>query len=170
MTESFNGGDTDITGDDKSFLFELLSFLLIHQLSRGVFCEDLDDCWQTNDIWGGLMTELFNGGETYITGYDNLLLFEWLSLKIKHWLSRGFIRCLPWLFPVPLLWPLPIPFGLGMMNAIWVCGVVVCLLFCLLMSFKRWEPTFWSDNCSHVWVSVPGMKFITSFLSQYSFN
>ena len=21
------------------------------------FCEDLDDCWQTEDRWGGLMTE-----------------------------------------------------------------------------------------------------------------
>ena len=22
-----------------------------------VLCEDLDDCWQTKDIWGGLMTK-----------------------------------------------------------------------------------------------------------------
>ena len=44
MTESFNGGGTCITGDDKSFLFQLLSLLLKHRLSRGVFCEELDDC------------------------------------------------------------------------------------------------------------------------------
>ena len=33
-----------------------------------VFCEDLDDCCQTNDSWGWLMTESFNGGGTSITG------------------------------------------------------------------------------------------------------
>ena len=75
ITESFNGGGTDITGDDISLLFELLSLLLKNRLSRGVFCDDLDYCWLTEDIWGGLMTELFNVGETDITGDDNLLLF-----------------------------------------------------------------------------------------------
>ena len=44
MTESFNGVGTGITGDDNSFLFELLFLLLKHRLSQGVFCEDLDDC------------------------------------------------------------------------------------------------------------------------------
>ena len=44
MTESFNGGGTGITGDDKSLIFEFLSFLLKHWLSRGVLCEDLGDC------------------------------------------------------------------------------------------------------------------------------
>ena len=44
MTESFNGGGTGITGDGKSFLFGLMSLLLEHWLSRGVLCEDLDDC------------------------------------------------------------------------------------------------------------------------------
>ena len=43
MTESFNGGGTDITGDENSLLFELLSLLLKLRLSRGVKCEDLDD-------------------------------------------------------------------------------------------------------------------------------
>ena len=71
MTVSFNGVGTDITGDDNSFLFELLSFLLKHGLSRGVIREDLDDCWQTEDIWCGLMTESFNGGGTGITGDEN---------------------------------------------------------------------------------------------------
>ena len=42
MTELFNGGETDITGDDNSLLFELLYLLLKHRLSRGVFCEELD--------------------------------------------------------------------------------------------------------------------------------
>ena len=44
MTESFNGGGTGITGDEKSLLFELMSLLLNNWLSRGVLCEDLDDC------------------------------------------------------------------------------------------------------------------------------
>ena len=44
MTESFNGGCTGITGDEKLFLFELLSLLLNHWLSRGVLYEDLDEC------------------------------------------------------------------------------------------------------------------------------
>ena len=44
MTESLNGGGTVITGDGKSLLFELLSLLLEHRLSQGVFCEYLDDC------------------------------------------------------------------------------------------------------------------------------
>ena len=51
MTESFNGGGTCITGDDNSFLFELLLFLLKHQLSQGVFCEELYDCWQYKGSW-----------------------------------------------------------------------------------------------------------------------
>ena len=42
MTESFNGGGTGITGNEKSLLFELLYLLLKHRLSRGVFSEDLD--------------------------------------------------------------------------------------------------------------------------------
>ena len=170
MTESFNEGGTGITGDDNLLLFELLSLLLNHRLSRGVLCEELDDCWQTYDRWGGLMNELFNGGGTGITGDEKILLFEWLSFWLNHRLSRGLVFCLPLLFPVPLLWRLPIPFGRGMMNAIWVCGGVVCLLFCLLVANKRWEPIFWRDNCSHVWVSVPGIKLITSFLSQYNPN
>ena len=49
MTESFNGVDTGITGDEKSFLFELLPLQLNHRLSQGVLCEELDDCCQTED-------------------------------------------------------------------------------------------------------------------------
>ena len=44
MNESFNGGGTGITGDERSLLFELLSLLLNHWLKRGVLCEYLDDC------------------------------------------------------------------------------------------------------------------------------
>ena len=80
------------------------------------------------------------------------------------------INSLIFLFPVPFLWWLTIPFGNGMMNAICVCGGVVCLLFYLLRTIKRWEPTFWRNNCSYVWVSVPGTKTITRFLSQYNHN
>ena len=64
--------------------FELLSLILKHQFSQGVFCEELDDCWQTEDSWGGLMTDLFNGGERDITGDDNSLFFEWLSSQLKN--------------------------------------------------------------------------------------
>ena len=49
MTKSFNLGGKSINGDDNYLIFILLSFLLKHRLSRGVFCEDLDDCWQTED-------------------------------------------------------------------------------------------------------------------------
>ena len=84
MTESFNGGGTGITGDDNSLLFELLSLILKHRLSQGVFCEYLDDHWRNEDSRGIFMTELFNGGGTYITGDKNLLLFEWLYLGLKH--------------------------------------------------------------------------------------
>ena len=79
------------------------------------------------------------------------LLFEWLSLQLNHRLSRGFFSCLPWLFPVPLLLRLTISFVSGMMNVIWACVGVVCLLFYLLMAIKRLEKTLCCDNCSHVW-------------------
>ena len=138
--------------------------------SEVVFCEELDDCWRTENSWYGFMTELFNGGSTYITGDDNLFIFELLSLWLNHRLSQGFITCLPWLFLVPLLWRLPITFGSVMINVIWVCGGVVCLLLFLLMTIKRREPTFWHYNCSHVWVSVPGVKLITIYFSQYNLN
>ena len=39
-----------------------------------VFCEDLDDCWRTEERWGRLVTELFNVWGTGITGDENLLL------------------------------------------------------------------------------------------------
>ena len=115
-----------------------------------MFCEDLDDCWQTKDVWDGLITELFNGGGTDITSDDNSFLFKWLSLKLKHRLS--WVR------------RLPIPFECGMMNSIWFRGSVVCMLFCLLGAF------FLRDNCSRVYYSEPGIKFITRFLTQYNLN
>ena len=170
MTESFNGGGTSITVDDRSLLFEWLYLQSKHRLSWGVFCGELDDCWWTEDSWGGLMTESFNGGGTGITGDDNSLLFEWMSLRLKHRLPWEVVLCLPWFFPVPLLWQIPIPFGRGTMNVIWVCGGVVCLIFCLLMANKRWEPNCWRNNCSNVWVLIPGIKLSTNFLSQYNPN
>ena len=129
MNESFNVLVTGITGDDNPLLFDLVSLLLKHRLSRGVFCEDLDDFWPTEDSWGGLMTGLFNGEDIVSTGDDNSLLFEWISLRLNHRLLQVVVRCLPWLSHVPLLWRPPITFGLGIMNAIWVCGGVVWLLF-----------------------------------------
>ena len=157
MTKSFNKGSAGITGDDNSLLFGLMSLILKHWLSWWHFSEDLDDYWLTEDSWGGLMTELFNGESTGITSDNNLLIFEWFSLQFKHRLSQGVLCCLPWFSPVPLLWRRAIPFGRVMMNAIWVCGGVVCLLFCLLVENKRWEPKFWRKNCIHVWVSVQGI-------------
>ena len=136
MTESFNGRVTGITGDGNSLLFELLSFLLKHRLSRGVLCEGLYDCWQIEDSWDGLITELLNGGETDITGNENLLIFEWQSLRLNHRLAQGVVSCLSWLFPVSLLWQLLIPLGHGMMNTIWVCGEIVWLLFYCLFPSK----------------------------------
>ena len=167
MTELFQGGSIGITSDENSFLFELLWFLLRHWLSRVVLCEDLDDCWQTKDSWGGLKTKIFNGRETDITSNDILMLFEWQSLRLKPRLSRGVVRSLPWLFPVPILWHLPIPFlERGMKNTIWVCGDIVCLIFCLSMAIKRWEPIFWRGNCSHVWLYLPKKNWLRYFLSQ----
>ena len=49
MTESFNVGGTGITVDEKSLLFELLSLILKHRLSKIVLCKDLDDCLPTED-------------------------------------------------------------------------------------------------------------------------
>ena len=165
-----NGGGTGITGYDNSLLFDWLPLQINNRLSQGVFYEELDDCWQTEDSWGRLMTKSFNGGGTGINGDDRSLLFEWLTFQLKHRLSQGIVSFPPWLFPVTILWRLPIPFGCGMMNAIWVCGGVVCLFICLLMANKSWEPTFWRDNCIHVLVSVPGIKLITSLLYQYNSN
>ena len=140
MTESFNGVGTGITSDGNSFLYELLSLLLNCRLSQGVFCEELDDRWRTEDSWYVLMTELFNGGGIDITGNYNLLIFEWNLLRLNHRLSRWVLLCLPWFFPVPLLWWLTVPLKRGMMNAIWVCGAVVCLLF-----FFRWPSKYESQ-------------------------
>ena len=112
-----------------------------HLLSRGLLGEDLDDCWQTEDSWGGLMTELFNGRETDIAGNDVSMLFEWQSLRLDTRLSRGVVRRLPWLSPVPLLCHLPIPFlERGMMNKIWVCGDIVCMIFYFSIAIIRWKP------------------------------
>ena len=158
ITESFNGGGTGITSDSSSLIFELLYLLSKHWLSQGVLFEELDECWQTEEIWDGLMTELFNGWETDITYNDNSLLFELHPLWLNHWLSQGVVSWLPWLFPVQLLWRLPIPLGRVMMNTIWVCGKILCLLFCLSISIKRWEPNFWSDNWSPVSLYVQGIK------------
>ena len=159
MTELFHGGSIGITGDENSLLFDLLWLLLRHWLSRGVLCEELDYCWQTKDSWGGLMTELFNGREIYITGNDKLLLFEWQSFRLNPWLSRGVVRRLPWFFPVTLLWHLSITFlGRGMMNTIWVCVDIVCLIFCFSMAIKRWEPIFWRNYWSPVSLYVPEIK------------
>ena len=96
QTELFNGRVTVITSDDNSLLFEWLYLKLKHQLSQGMFCEELDDCWQTKDIWCGLTNESFNGGGPCISGDDNLLLFEWLSLRLKHRFSSVLVHCLPW--------------------------------------------------------------------------
>ena len=159
MTESFHVGSIGITGDEKSLLFELLWLLLRHWLSRGVLCENLDDSWQTEDIWGGLMNELFNGRETGITSNYNSLIFEWQSLRLKTRLSQGVVCRLSWLFPVTLLWHLRRPFlERGTMNAIRVCVDIVCLLFCLSMAIIRREPIFWRDNCILVCIYVPGIK------------
>ena len=170
MTESFNGGGTGITCDDKSLLFELVALLLNHGVSRGAFCEDLDNCWRTEGGWGGFITQIFNGGGTYITSDEKIVAILVTSLAIKASVITKVFRCLPWLFHVPLFQQLPIPFWHGMMNAIWVCGGVVCLLLFLLISFKRWEPTFWRDNCSLVWVSVLGIRLIMICLYQYHPN
>ena len=158
MTESLDRGCTGINGDGNLLLFELLSLLLDNRLPQGVLCEELDYCWLIKDSWDGLMNELFSGGETYITVNDKSLLFEWQELRLTQQLSRGFVCCLLWLFPVPVLWRLPIPLKRGTMNAIWVCGCVACLLFCLSMVIKSWESNVLHNNCSHVWVYEPRTK------------
>ena len=47
-----------------------------------VFCEDMDDFWQTKYIWGGLMTESLNEGGTGIIGDENSIRFELLPLLL----------------------------------------------------------------------------------------
>ena len=113
---------------------------------------------------------LMNRGQLRWIDDDNSFIFELLSLILNHRLSQGVFRCLLWFFPVPLLWQLSIPFGHGMMNAIWVCGGALCLLFYCWWRKKMWEPTLWHYNCINVWVSVPRIKLITSFLSQFNPN
>ena len=54
-----------------------------------VFCKDMDDCLQTEDSCGGLITKSFNGGVSGITGDDNSSIFELLYLLLKQRLSRG---------------------------------------------------------------------------------
>ena len=67
-----------------------------------------------------------------------LFLFRWIIQSSIHLRCCRFVntqraiscRHLSWLLPVPLLWHLPRPFlGRGMMNKIWVCGDIVCLIF-----------------------------------------
>ena len=48
--------------------------------SGDVLCEELDVCWLTEESWGRLITESFNGGGTGITGKNNSLIFAWLSM------------------------------------------------------------------------------------------
>ena len=47
------------------------------------FCEDMYDCWRTEDSWGVLIRG------TGITSDENSLLFEWLYFLLKHMLSQG---------------------------------------------------------------------------------
>ena len=132
MNGWFQGGSVGITGDDNSLLFYLMWLLSRHFLSRGLLGEDLDDCWQTEDSWGGLMIKLFNGIETDTTGNDISMLFEWQLLQLNPRLPRGVVCRLPWLFPVPLLWHLLRPFlERGMTNKILFSGDIVCLIFYL---------------------------------------
>ena len=129
MTESYDGGGTGITGDDNSFLFELLSLLLNHRLSLWVSCGELDDCWPTNNIWVVLMTELSNGGKTDITVDENSLLFELLYFCLKQRLSWWVVNWLPLLFPVPLFCNDKYPLGVAwwMQYEFWWCCVPVIL-------------------------------------------
>ena len=41
-----------------------------------VLCENMYDFWQTEENWGVLMTESFNGGVTGIIGDEKSFLFE----------------------------------------------------------------------------------------------
>ena len=95
MTESFHEGIIGITSDDKSLLFELLWLLLRNWLSRGVLCEELDEFWQTEDSWGGLMTELLNGRETDITVNDNSLIFKWQLLRLNPGYHKELLAAYP---------------------------------------------------------------------------
>ena len=136
--------------------------------SSVVFYEDMDDCWQTEESWGGFMIESFNWGEKDITSDENSLLFEWLSLLLNHRLSRGVVSCLPWFFPVPLFCLLPIPFGHGMMNAIWVCGGLVWMLFYLLIDKKKVRGNFFARQLQSCFSFSTRNKIDYAFLSQYN--
>ena len=48
-----------------------------------VLCEELDDCWKTEDIWGVLMTESCNRGGTVIIDDDNRYLHHQLITSMK---------------------------------------------------------------------------------------
>ena len=91
----------------------------------------------------------------------------WVNvLAIKALFITGSCSLPTPIFPVPLLWQLPTPFGRGTMNELWFCVGVVYLFFFITNIIL--QQTFWCNNCSCVWVSVPGIKLRTEFLSQYN--
>ena len=51
--------------------------------------------------------------------------------------------------------------------SLWWCCVPVIFL---LMANRMWERTCWRDNCSCVWVPLPGIKLRMKLLSQYNPN
>ena len=50
----------DVSGEVRPVIEEYFN-------SCVVFCEEIYDCWQTEDIWGGSMTESFDVGGTGFT-------------------------------------------------------------------------------------------------------
>ena len=108
--------------------------------------------WQTDNIWGGLMTELFIGRETDITGNDISVIFEWQSLQLDTRLSRRVVCRLTWFFPVTLLWHLPRPFLERVMTNKYEFVVILCawyFIFQLPRSNKglgRWHKSGTGNN------------------------
>ena len=72
----------------------------------------------------------------------------------------------------------PVITSVATANTLWTwhdeCNIIMwwcCVRVILFVDGqKMWEPTFLRDNCSHVLLSVPEIKLITSFLSQYNPN
>ena len=101
-----------------------------------MLCEDLDDCWQTEDSWVGLITESFHGGSRGITGDGNAFLFEFLWLLLRYWFSRRSVMWRPgwlltnrgqlrWIDDWIILWKRNRYHRLWQLVALWVTVVAI---------------------------------------------
>ena len=96
--------------------------------------------WQLIDIW------------------VTVLVIKSTVITRNHLLPNLIFPCSTFVATNNTLWTWYDEFNMSL----WWCCVPVIFL---LMANKIWEPTFWCDNFSHVWVSVPGKIGYEIFVS-----